>query len=83
MAAAELENKSIKQLKKLQSVDWKKSNHVWEGKAMIGGRLSKALMNVILTTIYLKHVLELPLTSSEGIIEKRHLTEKIVESEST
>src|SRR5205814_2201280 len=37
-------------LSRLSKVDWARSNtKVWEGRAMIGGRLSKAHNNVILT----------------------------------
>src|SRR5262249_14892149 len=42
-------------LKALARVDWTRSNmKLWEGRAMIGGRVSKAHNNVILTAAALK-----------------------------
>lgn len=50
----------------LREVDWSRSNlTVWEGRAMSGGKISKARQNQFLTTIYLKMVLNLELTPKE------------------
>jgi len=60
------------QLKKINEIDWSRSNtKVWEGRAMINGRISKNQMNLALTANYLKQKLEVPLTSDEKLIEKR------------
>jgi DNA sulfur modification protein DndB len=57
-------------VKGLRKVDWRRSNSaLWEGRAMIGGRLSKASQNVTLTTAALKNVLHLPLSPEEGKLE--------------
>jgi DNA sulfur modification protein DndB len=58
------------QLKKLNEIDWSRSNtKVWEGRAMINGRISKNQMNLALTANYLKQKLEVPLTKEEKAIE--------------
>ena len=55
-----------KELKKLKDIDWSRANSkLWEGRAMLGGRVSKATHNVILTTNVLKKKLGLILTDSE------------------
>ncbi len=57
-------------LKKLRNIDWSKRNvSVWEGRAMIAGKLSKSGMNVILTANVIKKALELPLTPDEQRVE--------------
>jgi DNA sulfur modification protein DndB len=62
------------QLKKLNTVDWSRSNEkVWEGRAMINGRISKTQMNLALTVNYLKQKLKIPLSPDEERIEKRFL----------
>ena len=54
----------------LKKVDWARSNtKLWEGRAMIGGRVSKAHNNVILTASVLKKTLGLPLSPEEHRIE--------------
>lgn len=63
-----------KQLKKLKSIDWSRSNaKLWEGRAMIGGRVSKASHNIILTTNVLKKKLALELTDNERQTESLFL----------
>ena len=66
-------------LAKLQEIDWSKDNPVWEGRAMSGGRLSKAFVNVVLTTNYLKTSVGLHLTPSEEKIEMSHVKGKATE----
>jgi len=57
-------------LKKLESIDWSRSNSkLWEGRAMIGGRVSKAQHNVTLTTNAIKKHLGLELTPEEQKVE--------------
>lgn len=59
-----------RQLKRLKTLNWSRSNsQVWEGRAMIGGRVSKAEQNVILTTNVIKQHLFLPLSPEEQRIE--------------
>lgn len=53
-------------LQALANIDWSRSNSVaWDGRAMIGGKMSKSRQNEILTTVYLKQALDLPLTAVE------------------
>lgn len=59
-------------LEPLHGVDWQRSNPVWEGRAMIGGRMSKAQSNLVLTAAYLKGLLHLPLTSEEAHLDASH-----------
>ena len=57
-------------LKKLKNIDWSRSNHkLWEGRAMIGGRVSKSQHNVILTTNAIKKYLGVELTPEEHKVE--------------
>jgi DNA sulfur modification protein DndB len=58
----------------LSEIDWAKSNSsLWEGRAMIGGRLSKAESNVTLTTNVIKKQLKLPLSAEEQRLEEAFL----------
>ena len=60
-----------KYLKNLESIDWSRTNSkTWEGRATIGGVVSKARTNLMLTANYLKKVLDLPLTAEEQKLEK-------------
>ncbi|MGA2918682.1 DNA sulfur modification protein DndB [Methanoregula sp.] len=62
------------QLKELHSVDWSRSNsEIWEGRAMVNGRILKNQMNLALTTNYLKQKLKIPLKPDEAKIEKRFM----------
>ncbi len=50
-------------LSPLQSIDWSRANaSQWEGRALIGGRVSKASQNVLLTTNVLLEAVGLPLS---------------------
>jgi DNA sulfur modification protein DndB len=54
----------------LKDIDWSRSNtKTWEGRAMIGGRVSKATNNIVLTTNVVKKALGLPLAEDEQKIE--------------
>ena len=58
------------ELKKLSSIDWSRSNSkLWEGRAMIGGRISKAQHNVTLTTNAIKNHIGIELTPEEQKVE--------------
>lgn len=46
-------------LKKLRTVDWERSNQVWDGKALVNGRLSKQRENIVQTSNYLKEIVGL------------------------
>lgn len=62
-----------KQLRKLADVDWRRGNAaLWEGRAMIGGRVSKAQQNVLLTTNAIKQHLGLNLTAEETRAEEAY-----------
>ena len=55
---------------KLSTIDWSRANSgLWEGRAMLGGRVSKASMNVALTTNALRLHLDLPLSADEQRVE--------------
>lgn len=57
-------------LKALAKVDWSRSNtKLWEGRAMVGGRVSKAHNNVVLTSGVLKRSLGLVLSPEEKRVE--------------
>ena len=52
-----------RKLKSLKKIDWSRNNSkTWEGRAMIGGRISKAGHNVTLTTNVIRKALKLDLT---------------------
>ena len=53
-------------LKALSKINWSRTNaRLWEGRALIGGRVSKVSSNVILTTTIIKQALGLPLSEEE------------------
>lgn len=55
----------------LKSIDWRRANtRLWEGRALVGGRVSKASNNVVLTTNVIKRALKLPLTPEEERTER-------------
>jgi len=54
----------------LREIDWARSNaKLWEGRAMIGGKVSKVTTNVTLTTNVVKKALGLSLTDEEQRVE--------------
>jgi DNA sulfur modification protein DndB len=56
----------------LEQVDWSRRNSsVWEGRALVAGRVSKANNNVYLTANYLKRTLGLELSDDDKALEKR------------
>jgi DNA sulfur modification protein DndB len=57
-------------LKELGQIDWSRKNaRLWEGRALIGGKVSKVTTNVILTTNVLKNRLGVELEPEEKRIE--------------
>jgi DNA sulfur modification protein DndB len=59
-------------LRGLKTLDWSRSNsRLWEGRAMIAGRLSKASSCVGLTANAIKQHLGLPLTADEDELERQ------------
>jgi len=55
-----------KKLKKLSMIDWHRSNAaVWEGRATVGGKVSKGAANVLLTAAYIRTRLGMPLPPDE------------------
>jgi DNA sulfur modification protein DndB len=60
-------------LSPLKQVDWRRTSPAWEGRATLGGRVSKSFQNVILTGNLLKAKLNLPLHADEQRIEDAHV----------
>jgi DNA sulfur modification protein DndB len=55
-----------KVIPKIAGIDWRRGNAaLWEGRAMIGGRVSKSQQNVLLTTTAIKAHLGLGLSADE------------------
>ncbi len=57
----------------LGQIDWARSNSAWEGRAIIGGRVSKSHQNVGLTVNYLRQHLGLELSAEEQQAEEAYL----------
>jgi DNA sulfur modification protein DndB len=63
-----------KLVKRLGRMDWRRSNgRLWEGRALVGGRVSKSSNNVTLTTNLVKRHLDVPLTVDEQRVEDAFL----------
>lgn len=59
-----------KKLSALEKINWSRSNaKLWEGRALIGGKVSKVTTNVILTTNVIKKALGLSLDEDEQKVE--------------
>jgi len=62
-----------KRLADLDKIDWSRGNaQVWEGRALIGGKVSKVTTNVILTTNVINDALSLPLDEEQQRVEAAH-----------
>ena len=62
-----------KNLEALKKIDWSRANaSLWEGRALIGGKVSKVTSNVVLTTNVIKKALTLQLTEEEQRVETAH-----------
>ncbi|MFD6294185.1 DNA sulfur modification protein DndB [Streptomyces sp. NPDC060235] len=57
----------------LKNVDWTRVNTAWEGRAIVGGRVSKSHQNVTLTVNYLRQRLDLELSPEEQRLEDAYL----------
>ncbi|MCE4942948.1 DNA sulfur modification protein DndB [Streptomyces noursei] len=62
-----------RKLSPLKKVDWTRSNADWEGRAIVGGRVSKSHQNVALTVNYLRNHLRLGLSAEEQRVEDAYL----------
>ncbi len=63
-----------RRLTALRKLDWSRTNaKTWEGRAIVGGQVSKSRQNVILTTNVLKQTLNLPLSPEEQKAETAFL----------
>jgi DNA sulfur modification protein DndB len=57
-------------LKNLGAINWSRSNaRLWEGRALIGGKVSKATTNIVLTTNVIKKQLGIELDPEEAKVE--------------
>ncbi|MGP4022910.1 DNA sulfur modification protein DndB [Actinomadura sp. 3N407] len=61
------------QLEPLAKIDWSRTNRDWEGRAIVGGRVSKNHSNVVLTVNYLRQKLGMELSPEEAHTEATHL----------
>lgn len=61
-----------KRLVKLREIDWSRSNtKVWEGRALMYGKLSKARANVALTANHIRRTLNVPLSAESQAFEEQ------------
>ena len=57
-------------ISQLSNIDWSRTNTtLWEGRAMIGGRMSASPANILLTSAGIKTILGIELTTEEQILE--------------
>ncbi len=62
-----------KRLSAIEKIDWSRNNaKTWEGRALIGGKVSKMTTNVALTTNVIKKALALPLDDEQQRVESAH-----------
>ena len=70
-----------KRLKNLRQIDWSRRNaQLWEGRAMLGGAMSKSGQNITLTSNEIKRVLGLTLSSEEQAAETTHMSVRQVKT---
>jgi DNA sulfur modification protein DndB len=63
-----------KRLAGLSDIDWSRSNTtLWEGRALVGGKVSKSTTNVVLTTNVIRTVLGMSFSPEEQRVEDAHL----------
>ncbi|MEU6812973.1 DNA sulfur modification protein DndB [Streptomyces sp. NPDC046831] len=60
-------------LVRLKAVDWARANPDWEGRALVGGRVSKSHQNLTLTVNYLRQHMKLRLSPEEQRVEDAYL----------
>ena len=62
-------------LKRLSQLDWSRANtELWEGRAIVQGRVSKAKRHVDLTVNVIKETLGLPLSPAEQRLEETYMS---------
>jgi DNA sulfur modification protein DndB len=62
-----------KQLVKLRTVDWSRANRkLWDGRALVAGKLNKSRNNVILVGNVVLRALDIPLSAEAQRIERLH-----------
>jgi DNA sulfur modification protein DndB len=67
-------NESFSVFNDLNNIDWSRQNtKIWEGRAMIGGRVQKSSNHILLTAAYIKECLGLQKTENERVIENKVL----------
>ena len=59
-----------RRLRKLQSLDWHRVSPDWEGRATLGGRVSKGSANVLLTTAAIRRALGMSLPAEEERLDE-------------
>jgi DNA sulfur modification protein DndB len=65
----------IAALSGLQSIDWRKESAIWDGRAVVAGKMSKTHQSVVLTANVIKQHLAIPLSADERSLEdafRRH-----------
>ncbi len=60
------------ELKSISTIDWKKVNADWNGRALVGGSMKKGTHNVVLTSNLIKKKLGLPLSPEDIRAEEAH-----------
>lgn len=64
-------------VEQLSTLDWSRTNsRLWEGRAIVGGRVSKSTSNVLLTTAAIRSHLGLPLEPDEQRAEEAYSKER-------
>ena len=64
----------------IQTIDWSRENtKLWEGRALVSGRITKGERNVVLIANVVKRALTLPLNADEQRIEMRFNKELLAE----
>jgi DNA sulfur modification protein DndB len=59
----------------LSRIDWSRRNaQLWEGRALVGGKVVRGNINLVLTTNLIKQVLELPLDAEQQKVEYAYRT---------
>lgn len=58
-----------RRLGKLKDIDWSRSNPVWDGRALVAGKLSKSRTHVLLASNLILRTLGIPLTEDAERIE--------------
>jgi len=70
-ALLDVDDSEFSAFDKLSSIDWSRENgKLWEGRAMLGGRVSKSAQNVVLTSNAIKKHIGVVLTEDEKSLER-------------